>query len=55
MEESGYGGSRAILKADKEIAIADVQKIRSGESVPKNSLGSNVRVENAVKGATRSC
>ena len=46
-----------VLKADQEVAIADVQRqvvaVRSGETVPMNSsVGesqSNGRVENAVQ------
>ena len=53
----GYGGSKVVLKADQEVAIADVQRqvvaARSGETVPMNSpVGesqSNCRVENAVQ------
>ena len=40
IEELGYGGSRVVLKAIQEVAIADVQKqvvaVRQGETVPKN-------------------
>ena len=56
IEELGYGGSRVVLKADQEVAIADVQRqvvaVRTGETMPMNSpMGeslSNDRVENAV-------
>ena len=40
IEELGYGGSRVVLKAIQEVAIADVQKqvvaVRQGETVPMN-------------------
>ena len=55
IEEFGYGGSRVVLKADQEVASADVQgqvvAASSGETVPANSpVGeslSNGRAENA--------
>ena len=47
-EDLGYGGSRVVLKADQEVAVADVHRqvvaARSGETVPMNSP-----VENAVQ------
>ena len=57
MEELGCGGSRVVLKADQEVAIADVHRqavaARSGETVPMSSpVGdsqSNGRMENAVR------
>ena len=57
IEELGHGGLRVVLKADQEVAIAEVQRevvtARSGETVPTNShVGesqSNGRVENAVQ------
>ena len=57
IEELGYGGLRVVLQAGQEVAIADVQtqvvSVRSGETVPKNSLmsesQSNGSVENAVE------
>ena len=56
IEELGYGGSRVVLTADQEVAIAGVQRhavaVRSGETVPMNSptgeSQSNGRVENAA-------
>ena len=39
IEELGYGGSRVVLKAIQEVAIADVQKqvvaVRQGETVQR--------------------
>ena len=57
IDELGYGGSSLVLKADQEVAIADVQRqkvaARSGETVPINSpVGesrNNGRAENAVQ------
>ena len=40
IEEFGYGESRVILKANQEVAIANVQRqvgaVRSGETLPTN-------------------
>ena len=53
--EFGYGGSRVVLKADQEGAIADVQRqvvaVRSGETVPTKAPWANRRAtaENAVQ------
>ena len=57
IEELGSGGSRVVLKADQDVAIADEQRqvvaSKKGATVPVNSpVGesqSNGRVENAVQ------
>ena len=56
IEELGYGGSRVILKADQEGAIADVQKFvvafELGETVPWNipvgESQSNGKIKTAI-------
>ena len=46
IQELGYGGPRVVLKADQEVAIADVHRqvvaARSSETVPMNSARGQV-------------
>ena len=58
IEELGYGGSRVVLNADQEVAIADVQRqvvaVRSCETVPINSIVGESQMKDRVGNAVQS-